>query len=228
MIQHVAGIEFTENIEASLWERKCVLGPLYVVWTFPPGYINCPLSSPGPKPVSWPSDGTPTAFTQALRLHYEVLWIQHSQSGVFFASVFLFSYFHNLWSLQPLSPSHLNRWLQVPVQLGPPKAALLVFLPRCSDRVSNNFPPSWHAWQGLPKPRFISLIQPSAYLSHWPPTCPVTPMSPLSLGSLYSLSAGSSPYLGCHSSTFVSLNLPRLPFLQSSGTPSLAFYSLNS
>lgn len=158
MIQHVAGIEFTENIEASLWERKCVLGPLYVVWTFPPGYINCPLSSPGPKPVSWPSDGTPAAFTQALRLHYEVLWIQHSQSGVFFASVFLFSYFHNLWSLQPLSPSHLNRWLQVPVQLGPPKAALLVFLQRCLDRVSNNFPPSWHAWQGLPKPRLISLF----------------------------------------------------------------------
>ena len=117
-------------------------------------------------------------------------------------------------------PSTSACFVSLPAQRPVPTAAHPGFPTRLA-RPSPN-------WIRLPYSAFHLLVPLTGLVS-----CnSVTPLSHLCLLSLCDLSSGSSPHLECHSSTLVSLNLSLkacpLSFLQSSGTPSLAFYSLIS
>lgn len=120
---------------------------------------------------------------------------------------------------------------QRPPCLPPSTSACIVSLP-CSATCSHSSTPRlpYSPRKALPKLDSSSLF--SLPLTGLVSCNSVTPLSHLCLLSLCDLSSGSSPHLECHSSTLVSLNLSLkacpLSFLQSSGTPSLAFYSLIS
>lgn len=88
------------------------------LWTFPFGNINCLLSSPGPKPASWPLQWHFPSVRPGLEMTlWDALDSFHQQSS--FSSISTIC-----------GPS-----LRVPDQRGPPKAALLVFLQHGLDHI---------------------------------------------------------------------------------------------
>lgn len=183
--------------------------------------------------VPWVQDDphqTPEPLMKLLGLSEasQVLWSHLSLSVSAFPQPFFFPPIPTFGGrFRLLRASCLNCWGQVPLLLGPPKPALLVFLRHCFGScqtwhikrgllrhlprvlISHNITPSLLDWllKALPKLNqsyFFSLLLTCPTNLHvwslqWATPCPL---------SLHCLSSGCSPHLECHSSTLASSHLP--------------------